>query len=148
MSVFSRVEGVILITAIVLFSIFIVFIIYRLCVLTVARLQYLYGNGNGRRNRDAGAQRVQNLLSRPGIRSIMATKAQNAKVEEAVVASAAAEAAERQMPVRTRPSVVQFSPDPPTMLAGPASPPPPYESDAMSVDSGPPPSYHSQMGNE
>ena len=154
MTDFTRTESVILICSVILFSVFIVYAIYRICLIYAYIICKNLDRGNddpdpdpeGGTPRGRPANRVQSLLSRPGVRHIMASKAQTAVVEaereqrsERRRRSEALEALERN---RGRNSVVRFCPDTTTTT----SPPPPYDQDAISLDStGPPPSYHSRI---
>ena len=155
--VFTRTESVILISCSILFGCFFLYLLYRLCKITFTRINHKISGvdanadddaNNARPNRPKSAreQRVADLLARPGVRRVLTSRMSNSMLSQPAT------------PRRPPPSCDRISETPPRIRFGISEDPlpgtrienpPPYEDDTdISVYSGPPPSYHSKMGEE
>ena len=140
---FSRTESVILISCSILFGCFLLYLLYRLCLVTFTRINYKMSGGRAR-PKSSREQRVADLLARPGVRRVLTSRMSNSMLSPEP----------RRPPpncdrISETPSRIRFGisedPLPETRIENP----PPYEDDTnVSVYSGPPPSYHSKMGEE
>lgn len=128
---FGRIESVILYTCAIIFLIVILALFYRLCTITVHKLQAQYFPDRVRRN--TRERRVQQLLARPGLMRTLATRIRT-EAEREAEREAREAAANASPPPPCRTPVVRFSPE----MAPPAY-------DTLSTYSGPPPSYHSDI---
>lgn len=123
---FGRVETVILICAVILLLLGVGLLLYKLVKITLLRLCFLMRNGD-RDSLEANStedRRIQNLLARPGIRNILATRSQSLAPKGGA-------------------SGQPFSDPPPSYDPKDRGP----DIETISSYSGPPPSYHSQIGD-
>lgn len=130
---FGRIESIILYTCTIIFLFVILAILYRLCTITIHKIQAQYFPERARPS--SRERRVQQLLARPGLMRTLASRIRTEAEREAEREARAAAAANPSPPPPARPSVVRFCPE--------MAPPPAY--DTLSTYSGPPPSYHSDI---
>ena len=131
---FSHKELVLLNLFSLILSGFVFFILYRLCKVTAYRMTQIYRSRKGQRGSES-ERRVNNLLSRPGVRTALASRvsaARDSQQQVFVVNDSYRSFAVSDLPMSNH-------------LPSGTSLPPDYDEVNSVASEQPPPSYHSKI---